>query len=426
MQQKEKEKDQKPKEVEKQEDTEDPPETPESAESKESELKTPPPIGPPAVTAVVPESASSSLEKTTASDKAGEVPLVTEEKPREPASTSEEAKPVSEQAATTVQQTQQVDLPSAVDTSKDAAGAPLAVEEDSSADQLPYLDTKPPTPGASFSQVEVTTDPEPDGTQPLSKPTQKPEEADEPKVEKPNSAANVEPSANQKAEVVPEVQPQASEDTEVDPPVATKEKKPNKSKRSKTPIQAAAASTVEKPVTRKSERIDREKLKRSSSPRGEAQKLLELKMEAEKITRTASKNSAADPEHPEPSLPLSRTRRRNVRSVYATMGDHESRPPVKEPMEQPRVTRKRLERELQEAAAVPTTPRRGRPPKTRRRAEEDEETEVKEPVETLKPAEGWRSPRAQKSGAADFWAHKGKGGKMSQKEMLNVWKRPLR
>nr|XP_035922936.1 msx2-interacting protein isoform X4 [Halichoerus grypus] len=414
MQQKEKEKDQKPKEVEKQEDTEDPPETPESAtESKESELKTPPPIGPPAVTAVVPESASSSLEKTTASDKAGEVPLVTEEKPREPASTSEEAKPVSEQAATTVQQTQQVDLPSAVDTSKDAAGAPLAVEEDSSADQLPYLDTKPPTPGASFSQVEVTTDPEPDGTQPLSKPTQKPEEADEPKVEKPNSAANVEPSANQKAEVVPEVQPQASEDTEVDPPVATKEKKPNKSKRSKTPIQAAAASTVEKPVTRKSERIDREKLKRSSSPRGEAQKLLELKMEAEKITRTASKNSAADPEHPEPSLPLSRTRRRNVRSVYATMGDHESRSPVKEPMEQPRVTRKRLERELQEAAAVPTTPRRGRPPKTRRRAEEDEETEVKEPVETLKPAEGWRSPRAQKSGAAG--GPQGKRGKNESK-----------
>ncbi|XP_006751657.2 msx2-interacting protein [Leptonychotes weddellii] len=414
MQQKEKEKDQKPKEVEKQEDTEDPPETPESAsESKESELKTPPPIGPPAVTAVVPESASSSLEKTIASDKAGEVPLVTEEKPREPASTSEEAKPVSEQAATAVQQTQQVDLPSGVDTSKDAAGAPLAVEEDSSTDRLPYLDTKPPTPGASFSQVEVTTEPEPDGTQPLSKPTQKPEEADEPKVEKPNSAANVEPSANQKAEAVPEVQPQASEDTEVDPPVATKEKKPNKSKRSKTPIQAAAASTVEKPVTRKSERIDREKLKRSSSPRGEAQKLLELKMEAEKITRTASKNSAADAEHPEPSLPLSRTRRRNVRSVYATMGDHESRSPVKEPMEQPRVTRKRLERELQEAAAVPTTPRRGRPPKTRRRAEEDEETEVKEPVETLKPAEGWRSPRAQKSGVAG--GPQGKRGKNEPK-----------
>ncbi|XP_046938786.1 msx2-interacting protein isoform X2 [Lynx rufus] len=414
MQQKEKEKDQKPKEAEKQEDTEDHPETPESAsESKEVEPKTPLPTGPPAVTAVTPESVSSSPEKATAGEKAGEVPLVTEEKPREPASASEEAKPVSEQAPTAVQQTEQGDLPPGADANKDAARTPSVVEESSSGDQLPYLDTKPPTPGASFSQVEVTVDPEPDSAQPLSKPTQKPEDADEPKVEKPNSAANVEPSANPKAEVVPEVQPQAAEDIEVDPPVATKDKKPNKSKRSKTPVQATAASTVEKPVTRKSERIDREKLKRSNSPRGEAQKLLELKMEAEKITRTASKNATADPEHPEPSLPLSRTRRRNVRSVYATMGDHESRSPVKEPTEQPRVTRKRLERELQEAAAVPTTPRRGRPPKTRRRAEEDEETEAKEPVETLKPAEGWRSPRAQKSGAAG--GPQGKRGKNEPK-----------
>ncbi|KAF0875617.1 msx2-interacting protein [Crocuta crocuta] len=414
MQQKEKEKDQKPKEVEKQEDTEDHPETQEAAsESKESELKTPPPIGPPAVTVVTPESVSPSPEKLPAGEKAGEVPLVTEEKPREPVSASEEAKPVSERAPAAVQPTEHGNLPPGADTSKDAAGAPPVVEESSSVDQLPYLDTKPPTPGASFSQGEVTVDPEPDSTQPLSKPTQKPEEADEPKVETSDSAANVEPGANQKAEVVPEVQPQASEDVEVDPPVATKDKKPNKSKRSKTPVQAAAASTTEKPVTRKSERIDREKLKRSISPRGEAQKLLELKIEAEKITRTASKNSAADLEHPEPSLPLSRTRRRNVRSVYATMGDHESRSPIKEPAEQPRVTRKRLERELQEAAAVPTTPRRGRPPKTRRRAEEDEETEAKEPVETLKPAEGWRSPRTQKSGAAG--GPQGKRGKNEPK-----------
>ena len=75
--------------------------------------------------------------------------------------------------------------------------------------------------------MESSVDPEPEGTQPLSKPTQKPEEADEPKVEKPDSAANVEPTTNPKAEVVPEVQPQASEEVEVDPPVATKDKKPN-------------------------------------------------------------------------------------------------------------------------------------------------------------------------------------------------------
>uniref|UniRef100_A0A8D1J0N8 Msx2-interacting protein n=5 Tax=Sus scrofa TaxID=9823 RepID=A0A8D1J0N8_PIG len=409
MQQKEKEKDQKPKEMEKQDDTEDHPKTPESAsENKELEPKTLSSIGPPSVTVVAPESASSSLEKT-AAEKTGEVPSVTEEKTTEPASVSEEAKPVSEPAPIAVeQQPEQVDSPPGGDTRKDVAETPLAVEESSSVDQLPYLDAKPPTPGASFSQVELSVDQEPGKTQTPSKPIQKPEEADEPKVEKPDSAANVEPSANPTAEVVPEVLPPATEDVEVDPPVAAKDKKPNKSKRSKTPVQAAAAGIVEKPVTRKSERIDREKLKRSSSPRGEAQKLLELKMEAEKITRTASKNSAADHEQPEPSLPLSRTRRRNVRSVYATMGDHESRSPVKEPVEQPRVTRKRLERELQEAAAAPTTPRRGRPPKTRRRADEDDETEAKEPVETVKPAEGWRSPRSQKVAAGGQQGKKGK------------------
>ncbi|XP_008056263.2 msx2-interacting protein, partial [Carlito syrichta] len=412
MQQKEKEKDPKPKEAEKQEDAEHHPKTPESAENKESELKTPPSVGPPIATAVTPESALLALEKTT-SDKTVEAPLVTEDKTVEPAVISQEAKPASELAPVPVEQPEQADLPPGVDTNKDAAVTPAVVGESASGDQLPYLDAKPPTPGTSFSQGESGADPDPDNTQPPSKLTQKSEEANEPKAEKPDSAAHGEPRANPKAEVAPEVQPQASEDPEADLPVAVKDKKPNKSKRSKTPVQAAAASIMEKPVTRKSERIDREKLKRSSSPRGEAQKLLELKMEAEKITRTASKNSAADPEHPEPSLPLSRTRRRNVRSVYATMGDHENRSPVKEPVEQPRVTRKRLERELQEAAAVPTTPRRGRPPKTRRRADEEEENEAREPTETLKPAEGWRSPRSQKTTAGG--GPQGKKGKNEPK-----------
>ncbi|EHB11999.1 Msx2-interacting protein [Heterocephalus glaber] len=412
MQQKEKEKDQKPKEIEKQEDTENHPKTPESAsENKESELRTPSSVRPPSVTAMTPGTVSPAPEKTT-SEKTVETPLVTEEKTVEAASVSEEAKPVSELAPVSVEQPEQVDLSPGADTSKDAAVMP-SMAESSSTDQLPYLDAKPPTPGASFSPVESRVDPDPDSTQPPSKPTQKPEESDDPKVEKPDTTAKVEPNPNPKAEIVPEVQPQASENVDVDPPVAAKDKKPNKSKRSKTPVQAAAASIVEKPVTRKSERIDREKLKRASSPRGEAQKLLELKMEAEKITRTASKNSMGDPEHPEPSLPLSRTRRRNVRSVYATMSDHENRSPAKEPVEQPRVTRKRLERELQEVAVVPTTPRRGRPPKTRRRAEEEEENEVKEPTETLKPAEGWRSPRSQKSAVTG--GPQGKRGKNEPK-----------
>ncbi|VTJ87218.1 Hypothetical predicted protein [Marmota monax] len=293
MQQKEKEKDQKPKEIEKQEDAENQPKTPESAsESKEPELRTPCAAGLAGVTPAAPELASSAPERTT-SERTVEVPSVTEEKSVEPATPSEEAKPEAEVAPVPVEQPEQADLPPGADTSKDATVAPLTAEDGPPAAPLPYLDTKPLTPGTSFSQVENNVDPEPDSTQPLSKLTQKPEDTHEPKAEKPDAAANVEANTNQNAEVVPEVQPQSSEGVVVDPPVAAKDKKPNKSKRSKAPAQAVAASVVEKPVTRKSERIDREKLKRAGSPRGEAQKLLELKMEAEKITRTASKNSAA-------------------------------------------------------------------------------------------------------------------------------------
>ncbi|XP_005081142.1 msx2-interacting protein isoform X1 [Mesocricetus auratus] len=398
MQQKEKEKDQKPKEAEKQEEAETVVKTPEPAtDTKELELKAPISVGLPAVTPVTPEPASSAPEKA---EKTAEAPSLAGEKSVEPASVLEEAKSVSEPVPAPVEQPKQVDLPPGEVASESTAMTPLAAQESSGTDTIPCVDAEPLTPGTAISKVESNVDPKPSSPQPLSKLTQKSEEAEEPKAEKPDAAPGIEPNATQKAAVMPEVQPPAAEDVEASPPVAARDKKMNKNKRSKTPVQAAAASIVEKPVTRKSERIDREKLRRSSSPRGEAQKLLELKMEAEKITRTASKSSGGDPELPEPSLPLSRTRRRNVRSVYATMGDHDSRSPAKEPAEQPRVTRKRLERELQEAAVPPTTPRRGRPPKTRRRVEEDEEHETKEPAETPKPAEGWRSPRSQKSAAA--------------------------
>ncbi|EGV96972.1 Msx2-interacting protein [Cricetulus griseus] len=411
MQQKEKEKDQKPKEAEKHEDPETVAKTPEPAtETKELEPKAPVSVGLPVVTPVTPEPASSAPEKA---EKTAEAPLLAGEKPVEPAPLLEEVKSACEPVPAPVEQPKQVDLTPGEGTSESTAVAPLATRESSSTDAIPCVDAEPLTPGTAISKAESNVDPKPSSPQPLSKQAQKSEEAEEPKVEKPDAAPGIEPSATQKAEVMPEVQPPASEDVEANPPVAARDKKTNKNKRSKTPVQAAATSIVEKPVTRKSERIDREKLKRSSSPRGEAQKLLELKVEAEKITRAASKSSAGDPELPEPSLPLSRTRRRNVRSVYATMGDHESRSPAKEPAEQPRVTRKRLERELQEATVAPTTPRRGRPPKTRRRVEDDEEHETKEPAETPKPAEGWRSPRSQKS-AATGGPH-GKRGRNDQK-----------
>ncbi|XP_031235195.1 msx2-interacting protein isoform X2 [Mastomys coucha] len=411
MQQKEKEKDQKPKEAEKQEDPETHPKTPEPAtETKELEPKAPVSAGLPAVSAVTPEPASSAPEKA---EETAETPSLAGEKLVEPTPVLEETKLVCEPASVSVEQLKQVDVPPGEDSRDSAAVAPSAPQENATTDAVPCVDAEPLTPGTTASQVESNVDPKPSSPQPLSKLTQRSEEAEEPDVEKPDTTPSTEPDTTQKAGVLSEVQPPASEDVEANPPVTAKDRKTNKSKRAKTSIQAAAASVMEKPVTRKSERIDREKLKRSSSPRGEAQKLLELKMEAEKITRTASKSSGGDTEHPEPSLPLSRTRRRNVRSVYATMTDHESRSPAKEPTEQPRVTRKRLERELQEAVVPPSTPRRGRPPKTRRRAEEGGEHGRKEPAETPRPAEGWRSPRSQKVAAAG--GPQGKRGRNEQK-----------
>ncbi|KAM9270010.1 msx2-interacting protein isoform 2-T2 [Morus bassanus] len=446
MQQKEKEKDQKPKEVEKQEDKENRPKTPETVpDSKEPEHKTSSVVGPSSVAVLPQEPALVASEKVANEKVVVETASVKEEKPSEPASTAEEQKPFPELAAPVkIEPPEQTEPLPVAEASKEVVATTLAPEEDTVATEHPsYLDTKPPTPGASFPQADVSVDPEPEAAQLISPPpklVQKSDEAAEPKEENPLPSANAEPTASQKVEVAAEVLPPVSDnDMEVEPPVVVKDKKSYKSKRSKTPVQSATANVTEKPVTRKSERIDREKLKRSSSPRGEMQKLSELKVEAEKVSRNAAKSpsSAAEPENVEPSLPIGRTRRRNVRSVYATTGDNEGPSPVKDSMEVTRSTRKRGEKEPQETVTtVPTTPRRGRPPKTRRKPEEDispiktepvqqepEEAETKDAVEAPKPAEGWRSPRSQKlthSHSSAATSQQGKKGKNEPKADISA------
>ncbi|XP_075629464.1 msx2-interacting protein isoform X1 [Balearica regulorum gibbericeps] len=441
MQQKEKEKDQKPKEVEKQEDKENRPKTPEAVpDSKEPEHKTSSVVGPSSVTVLPQEPAAVASEKVANEKVVVETASVKEEKPSEPATAAEEQKPFPELAAPVkIELSEQTEPPPVIEASKEVVATTLALEEDAVAAEHPlYLDTKPATPRTSFSRADISADPEPEAAQlipPPPKLVQKSDEAAEPKEENPPPSANADASTNQKVEVAAEVQPPVSDnDMEVEPPVVVKDKKSYKSKRSKTPVQSAAANVVEKPVTRKSERIDREKLKRSSSPRGETQKLSELKVEAEKVSRNAAKSpsSAAEPENVEPSLPIGRTRRRNVRSVYATTGDNEGPSPVKDSVEVTRSTRKRVEKEPQETVTtVPTTPRRGRPPKTRRKPEEDispiktepvqqeaEEAETKDAVEAPKPAEGWRSPRSQKlthSHSSAATSQQGKKGKNEPK-----------
>uniref|UniRef100_A0A8C5SYW5 Msx2-interacting protein n=1 Tax=Laticauda laticaudata TaxID=8630 RepID=A0A8C5SYW5_LATLA len=421
MQQKEKEKDQKPKEAEKQEDKENRPKAPEAgSEHHEPEHKSPIRVGPSPVSHIPPEPLPLCPEKAGSEKPLMEGPLpLREEKSLEPGpavlpegfkALPEELLPVK------IDPLEYLEVPPLADHSKDSALSVAAPEEDSRAlENHSCLDTKPPTPGSSFSQAPLGADPEGELGLLPHKLAAKSEVLPEPKEDLSPPAIIVESGAGQKAEALAEVLPTVSDtEMEAEPPVVAKDKKLYKNRRSKTPVQSIVASVAEKPATRKSERIDREKLKRSGSPRGETVKLLELKVETEKGSRNATKSPSAavvaEPENPEPSLPVGRTRRRNVRSVYATMGDHDLPSSIKEAVEVTRPTRKRIEREPPDPTTIPTPPRRGRPPKARRKPEEEvspvkvepaqsqeaEEAEGKETVDIPKPVEGWRSPRSQK------------------------------
>uniref|UniRef100_A0A8C1YXQ6 Msx2-interacting protein n=1 Tax=Cyprinus carpio TaxID=7962 RepID=A0A8C1YXQ6_CYPCA len=137
-----------------------------------------------------------------------------------------------------------------------------------------------------------------------------------------------------------------------------------------TPVTTTLPATPDKQSTRKSERIDKEKLKRSSSPRGEVFK-----------TTPDSKSLSKSPVHSmemeqgtEQSSQSGRARRRNVRSVYATPIEDETALQPGKDAESPRCGRKRgVDRDVGsevEAVAPPPTLRRGRPPKNRRQSEE--------------------------------------------------------
>ncbi|XP_047440591.1 msx2-interacting protein [Mugil cephalus] len=275
----------------------------------------------------------------------------------------------------------------------------LAVEKN------PVMEDKPPTPGGSLIGFEKQT----------------PEFAysDCSKIEEKSEMIKTEPEIeNQEAKDFEETQ-KIEADGEACMPELEAEIKPlpsrrqPKSKRAKAlPVlrntQTSQIVATEKPATRKSERIDREKLKKASSPRAEAPK-----MSFESKTTSKSPIHASDSEQSlESSLIHGRTRRRNVRSVYATL--HEDEQTGKEVAEPSRCMRKRgADKEsIQLDAQISTNTRRGRPPKRGIKRGEDvspvkgdqkknteEDTEVKETssnIEVVKASEGWRSPRTQK------------------------------
>lgn len=274
-------------------------------------------------------------------------------------------------------------------------------------------DVKPPTLGACLSNLEAESDP----AECLSPIPAKLKDVQVPlKVELAEEKAEyLDCNSHQNVESSLEMQLVVSE-PEVEPTQParkqTKNKKAKANPSALLPMLPCQPASIEKPAIRKSERIDREKLKRSSSPRGEVTNII-----------SDSKNSSKSPVYAtdleqmnDPTMPHARTRqRRNVRSVYATPHEDEAHQQQgKDFAESSRSMRKRADKESvqQDLLTPPASTRRGRPPKTRKRVddvssvkgEQTKTPELDDPgikesgkgAELTKVAEGWRSPRFQK------------------------------
>ncbi|XP_012719218.2 msx2-interacting protein isoform X1 [Fundulus heteroclitus] len=197
------------------------------------------------------------------------------------------------------------------------------------------------------------------------------EEADVAKEEPLSTCQTAEESEGEKKVEVGKEQPSVAGDA-VDEQISfqkenkTKETKAKKGRQSPAQVPLTPISVSEKQATRKSERIDKDKLKRGSSPRAETK------------STAKSPTPGSELDHLEQSLPISRARtRRNVKSVYATPVDDDAPGRGKDVTESPRSGRKRATEK--EAAAHGTEPdapapapakQRGRPPKNRKQPEE--------------------------------------------------------
>ncbi|XP_011492871.1 msx2-interacting protein isoform X2 [Oryzias latipes] len=185
-------------------------------------------------------------------------------------------------------------------------------------------------------------------------------------------------------------------DTNKEPVFSQKEKtkgiKSKTGKQSVAPVASVSSLVSEKQATRKSERIDKEKLKRGSSPRAESK------------STSKSPIHLSDPDTDQ-SISLGRARRRNVKSVYATPVEDEA--PVrygKEIPESPRAARKRgvdkdsVQQSSEQEPPAPTpTAKRGRPPKNRRQSEESTKTTLEKPKVDNKDTDSNESEKGKAS-----------------------------
>lgn len=272
------------------------------------------------------------------------------------------------------------------------------------------VDIKPPTPVTCLSNLEAGSD----TAKCLSSIPAKIKDEQVPlQVELPEEKTEyLDCNSHQNVESSLEMQLVVSEPEVEQTQPARKQTKNKKAKANLSALLPMQPASIEKPAIRKSERIDREKLKRTSSPRGEAAKVI-----------SDSKNSSKSPVYAidlepiiDPSMTHGRTRqRRNVRSVYATPHEDEvHQQQSKDFVDCSRSMRKRADKEpvQQDVLTPPPIPRRGRPPKARKRVDdvspvkgeqtktpEVDDTNIKESGkggELTKVVDGWRSPRSQK------------------------------
>ncbi|XP_074529303.1 msx2-interacting protein isoform X2 [Halichoeres trimaculatus] len=277
--------------------------------------------------------------------------------------------------------------------------------------------------GSSEAELDPEiTQPEevPEATSP--KPPSLSEEVDVVKKESPSTFKAEEESEGEKKLQVGKGQVQVDNITNDEPILQQKDQnksKDMKSKKSKqsparvSPVPVVSASSSEKQATRKSERIDKEKLKRGSSPRAEA-----------KFTSKSPIHSS-DPDISESSISTGRTRtRRNVKSVYATpVEDDTPARTGKDMAELPRSARKRGSdkdaTQLQSVEQDPPVPtpatKRGRPPKNRKQTEEISATKVEKSKMDNKDTDSNESESCERISRVS----KGKTSPLATKGQLN-------
>ncbi|XP_070693275.1 msx2-interacting protein isoform X2 [Pempheris klunzingeri] len=291
-----------------------------------------------------------------------------------------------------------------------------------STEKPPCRDSHDEFVGSTEAEVDPeTTQPEvPEATSPIQ--TSLAEEVDIVKKETHSTCKAVAEPEGEKKPQVGKVQ-MPVDDTSNEPVSLQKEHKIKEMKNKKgkqSPAQVASVSIIstsgsEKQATRKSERIDKEKLKRGSSPRAESK------------STGKSPIHGSDPDMLEQSISVGRARRRNVKSVYATpVEDDAPARSGKEMTESPRSARKRgtdkdaTQQNVEQDPPAPTpVTKRGRPPKNRRQGDESATVKVEKPkmdkdTDSNESESGERIPRVSKGKTSPH------GTKSSSNQMSTV------